>query len=261
MVSSKKWHTLVLAASRGPDDPMARAYGVSHKCMIEIAGTPMLVRVVETLQSYKKTASVGVAIENMEILSRALGEKADHVHFHQSQSSAPASVLAALELIGDDETVLVTTADHALLDHQMLYFFLSKAEESDADLLVGLASAETILSAYPNAKRTFLKFGSDRVSGCNLFAFKTRRARAVLNFWQRIEKNRKNPIKLISAFGFKALLAYLTGSLDLKKAFELASQRIGLKAEPVLLPFANAAVDVDKPEDKELVEGILRAKP
>ncbi len=81
----------------------------------------------------------------------------------------------------------------------------------------------------------------------------------MLAFWQKIEKNRKNPIKLISAFGFRALLAYLTGNLDLKKAFELASQRIGLKAQPILLPFANAAVDVDKPEDKELVEEILKS--
>ena len=43
----------------------------------------------------------------------------------------------------------------------------------------------------------------------------------------------------------------------LEKAFELASQKIGISARPVLLPFANAAVDVDKPEDKELVEEVL----
>ena len=112
MVSSDKWHILVLAASRGPDDPMAKAFGVKNKCMIEIAGKPMLVRVVETLLSYKSAGPVGVVIENMETFANVLGEDVDHVHFYQSESSAPASVLTALELIGDNEAVLVTTADH-----------------------------------------------------------------------------------------------------------------------------------------------------
>ncbi len=252
-----KWQVLVLAGSRGPNDPMASRYGVSHKCLIEVGGKPMLARVVETLLSHSAVRSIGISIEVKDVLGPALGENADRVEFHQAKNSAPASVLSALQEIGGDGPVLVTTADHALLDHQMLDSFLSGAQEADADLLVGLARAEVILAAYPDAKRTFLKFGPDRVSGCNLFAFKTPRAKQVLELWQRVEKNRKNPIKLIAAFGFKALFAYLTGNINLDKAFELASRRLGITARPVLLPFANAAVDVDKPEDKELVEEIL----
>ncbi len=252
-----KWQVLVLAASRGPSDPMAARYGVSHKCLIEVAGKPMLARVVETLASHGAFRSIGVCVENREVLVSALGQKANKVQFHQSQNSAPASVLAGLAEMDGGGPVLVTTADHALLDHQMLDHFLAAAENADADLLVGLARAEVILKAYPQAKRTFLKFGSDRVSGCNLFAFKTDRAQKVLSFWQKVEKNRKNPLKLVAAFGLKPLIAYATGTLNLDKAFELASQKIGTSARPVLLPFANAAVDVDKPEDKELVEAIL----
>lgn len=256
-VSAKTWRALVLAASRGPDDPMARRYGVSHKCLIEIAGSPMLARVVGTLLSHKTFCQVGVSIEEADVVTSGLGALADGVKVFQSQASAPASVLAALQEMGAAQPVLVTTADHALLDGDMLDYFLHEAENSEADLLVGLARAETILAAYPDAKRTFLKFGPDRVSGCNLFAFKTEKARKVLGFWQDIEKNRKNPVKLIAAFGVKALFAYLTGRITLARAFELASQRLGIKAQPVLMPFANAAVDVDKPEDKALVEKIL----
>ncbi len=252
-----QWHVLVLAASRGPNDPMAARYGVSHKCLIEVAGKPMLARVVETLLSHPAIKSVGISIEDEAVLSGTLGKNAKKIRFHSSQSSAPASVLSALAEMDDDSPVLVTTADHAVLDHQILNHFLNEAEKSDADLLVGLAHANVILKAYPQAKRTFLKFGPDRVSGCNLFAFKTPRAQKVLSFWQRIEKNRKNPFKLVAAFGLSPLIAYATGSLNLKTAFTHASKKIGLKAHPVLIPFANAAIDVDKPEDKELVEEIL----
>jgi hypothetical protein len=37
----------------------------------------------------------------------------------------------------------------------------------------------------------------------------------------------------------------------------VGSRRLDLTARPVLMPFAEAAVDVDKPEDKELAERIF----
>ena len=254
---TKKWHALVLAASRGPNDPMAKHYGVSHKCLIEVGGIKMLTRVVEVLAAHQSIQSIGVSIEDEAVLELALGKQQTDVNFEASTTSAPASVLQALNHLPKGSNVLVTTADHALLDSDMLDYFLSRAEQSDGDLNVGLASDKIILGQYPNAKRTFLKFGPDRVSGCNLFAFKTPEAQKVLSFWQAIEKNRKNPFKLVAAFGFKAIFSYVFSTLNLDKAFELASARIGVVAKPVLLPFANAAIDVDKPEDKDLVEDIL----
>jgi len=254
-----KWRVLVLAGSRGPNEPMARHYGVSHKCLIEISGKPMLHRVVDALHEHRAIEEVHVSIEIADFLADELKAIDDKVEFHQAKSSAPQSVLAAIIDMGlDDGPILVTTADHALLDEEMLDSFLSDALASGADLLVGLAKAEVILKAYPDAKRTFLTFGPDRVSGCNLFAFKTEASKKLLGFWQRVEKNRKNPFKLIWAFGWKPLFFYLTGQVNLQKAFKLGSQQVGVNVEPVLLPMANAAVDVDKPEDKELVEAILR---
>ena len=59
------------------------------------------------------------------------------------------------------------------------------------------------------------------------------------------------------AFGPRLLLAWATGLTSLNGAFRLASKRLGVTAVPVLMRQANAAVDVDKPADKELVERIL----
>jgi hypothetical protein len=54
-----------------------------------------------------------------------------------------------------------------------------------------------------------------------------------------------------------AILRFFTGKMNLERAFSVASRRIGIIARPILLPFADAAVDVDKPADKELAEEIL----
>jgi hypothetical protein len=65
---------------------------------------------------------------------------------------------------------------------------------------------------------------------------------------------------MMAAFGPYALLRFAIGNLNLAQAFAIASRRIGVVARPVVLPFADAAVDVDKPADKELAEEILRRR-
>lgn len=235
---------------------MAKAYQVSHKCLVEVGGEPMLRRVIRTLLSHSDIGRISVVIETRALLANALGSLADSVDFLTPQESAARSALAAVQA-KPQFPWLVTTGDHPLLTPEMLRYFLDQAAKSGADLSVGLATAETILTHFPEARRTFLTFGRDRVSGCNLFALTSGRALAALSFWHHLEDVRKKPWRLIGAFGALALLRFATGSLTLDSAFALASRRLGLVARPVLMPFAEAAVDVDKPEDKELAERIL----
>ncbi len=255
-MTAAAWNVLVLAAGRGPDDPMAKAYHVTHKCLVEVGGEKMLARVVRTLVAHPRIGSVSVVIETPELLAEAAGPLAGKVTFLPPAMSAARSALAAVE--GDPRFPwLITTGDHPLLTAEMLDYFLTEVAGHDADLSVGLAGAETILKRFPEAKRTFLKFGRDHVSGCNLFALTSKRALAALAFWHDLEKMRKRPWRLVGAFGPVALLRFATGMLTLDSAFALASRRLGLIARPVLMPFAEAAVDVDKPADKDLADRIL----
>jgi GTP:adenosylcobinamide-phosphate guanylyltransferase len=256
----QSWTALVLAAGRGPDDPMARAFGVSHKCLIEVGGQPMLARVLATLRSHPAIGRIGVSIENEALVEQAIGPLPDDVFVIPSRESAAASAIAALESSRLAHPVLLTTADHVLLDAAMLDHFLANSAAGEADLTVGLASASIILAAYPATRRTFLSFGPDRVSGCNLFGLMTPRALRAVAFWQAMDQNRKRPWRLIAAFGIVPLLRYGLGRIDLETAFRLGSRRLGLDARPILMPFAEAAIDVDKPDDKELCEAILLAR-
>ncbi len=258
-MTAQAWNVLVLAAGRGPGDPMAKAYQVTHKCLVEIDGEPMLAWVIRTLLSYPAIRSISVSIETRALLDEALGALARKVEFLTPQESAARSALAAVTA-GAQFPWLITTGDHPLLTTDMLQYFLAEATRSGADLSVGLATAETILARFPEAKRTFLKFGNDRVSGCNLFALTSAEAMKALAFWHHLEGVRKRPWRLVGAFGPLALLRFATGMLTLDSAFALASHRLDVTARPVLMPFAEAAVDVDKPEDKELAEKIFRER-
>ena len=216
----------------------------------------MLRRVVAALDSHPRIGEIIVSIEDEALLPQALGDLAHRVRFTPSQASAAQSAAAAVREAGGFYPILLTTADHALLDEQMLDHFIA-ASTPGSDLTVGLARAETILAAHPDARRTFLTFGADRVSGCNLYGLLSDKALRAIDLWQTVEANRKNPLAIVRAFGLHALIRYATRTINLDGAFELAGRRLGLTARPVLMPFANAAVDVDKPDDKELVEEIL----
>jgi CTP:molybdopterin cytidylyltransferase MocA len=254
------WHAIILAAGRGPADPMARAFGAMHKCAIDIAGTPMLQRVVATLTAHPAISSVSVSIDEPEVARQALRSLAGSVTIIPSAETAATSAIAAVQNIENRFPTLVTTGDHPLLTADMLDCFLGAATKTGADLCVGLATAETILASFPETKRTFLTFGRQRVSGCNLYALINERSVGALSFWSSLEGVRKKPWRLVGAFGLNPLFRYLTGMLDLETAFALASHRLGLTAKPVLMPFAEASIDVDKPSDKELVERILAGR-
>jgi hypothetical protein len=72
-----------------------------------------------------------------------------------------------------------------------------------------------------------------------------------------VESERKNPLRVIRILGWVAVFRYLIGRLSLQEALDRISRRLEFKAGAVILPFAEAAVDVDSVRDWELVQRIV----
>ena len=68
-------------------------------------------------------------------------------------------------------------------------------------------------------------------------------------FWRRVEAQRKHPLRVIRILGWTTVLRYLLGRLTLDKALGLLSARLGCTAVAVVLPYAEAAIDVDTVAD------------
>ena len=249
------WRAIILAAGRGPDDPMAKAFGVAHKCTIAVAGKPMLAHVLTALAVSPIKKPVVISIDD----PAAIAGIARDAKILKSKDSAPASALDAITSIGS-YPVLVTTGDHPLLTAEMISHMMRKSETSGSDVLIGLATAETIFAAYPETKRTWFNLGGTRVSGCNLFAVMNENGLRLLDTWQHLEQKRKQPWKLVFAFGLRPLWLFVTGKLTPWRAFNHVSEKLGIKANPIFLPFAEAAIDVDKPSDHALAEAILNKR-
>ena len=245
---------LILGGRRGGEDEVARVAGVSHKALAPVAGVPMLARVVATLRAALPGARLGIAIDetkDVAALLATLGEL-DVVVPGASPCATVATALSQPELA---PPLLIATADHPLLTPEMVRHFLSKVP-ADADAAVALASRETISARYAS-RRTYWRFRDRAVSGCNLFYVGPRRAPEIVAFWQRLENDRKNPWKMIRHLGPASLLLFLFGRLTLAGALDRLGGRVGARVVAVDMPFAEAAIDVDRAADLALAETIL----
>jgi GTP:adenosylcobinamide-phosphate guanylyltransferase len=253
---------VVLAADRGPGDEVARAAGTPCKSLAPIGGIPMLLRVLDALDGARNISDCILCGPPQPIINehQALGRliSSGKIQWMQNQATPSTSTLNVLKSLPDDRPVLVTTADHALLNERIVDYFCSEALTSGCDIAVGLTRYDYVMATYPGMRRTATRLSDASYCSCNLFAFLTPRARKIAELWQQVENQRKKPWRIINLLGWVAVLRYVMGKLSLAQAQQLVSRRLGVDATAVVLPFAEAAVDVDTAADWKFVENIIK---
>jgi len=259
--TAKTFTGVVLAADRGPDDPVARTAGAPCKAFVPLGGRPMVLRVLDTLAGAREVDSLVVCgpseallAQEPELLSRI---NAGKIRWIPPQTTPSESTYHVLEGLSPDAPVLVTTADHAFLTAEVVDFFCSKARATGCDVVAGLASHEQVRRAFPQTKRTATRLRDGGFCSCNLFAFLTPRAKNAAEFWRQCERNRKKPWQMMRVIGWPVVVRYLLGTLSLEEGLRRLSARMNVKAGVIIMPFPEAAVDVDTVSDWRLVEEVL----
>jgi molybdopterin-guanine dinucleotide biosynthesis protein A len=255
------WTAIILAGQRPEGDPMAAYCNVTHKALIPINGQTMLERVARALIASPDVGRIVVMAQLPEALKSGLGvDLAEHdgISFVASNDGIATSIHNVIGSAIAPWPVLVTTADNALLTSEILDYFFQG--HNGQDVAVAVVERQTMLAAYPDARRTWLKFRGGAYSGANLFALHNEAAKPAVAFWSAVEKDRKKGWKIFAHFGPWLLLRALSRTIGFKEAMAQAGQRMSLRAEPIILPIAEAAIDVDKPDDLELVTGILERR-
>ncbi len=248
---------LVLAGRRsGEADPLAAIDNVSHKALLVAGGKPLIRRVAEALKSSGCVS--GIRIAAPEDVRAAIGDALkglDGWAFVDAAGSPANTVLCSLEGLTGEDALLVTTCDHALLTGEMIRSFLDSARNSAA--AAACVDRAVYEARFPKSRRTFVRLKDISFSGANMFWFAGAKARGLADFWRRLEAKRKNPAAMAREIGVITALSYACGQMTKAGLEKTIRRRTGVDARLVPLATAEAAIDVDKPEDLLLVRSIL----
>jgi len=244
---------LVLAGKRKPSGDGLNTAD-TFKASMPLEGVAMIERVIGALSASRHVKRIVVC--GPPELGNWPG-----VTFFPTSASPARSFLAFLESSAGVLPLLVTTADHALLTTEMVDHFCDKTLAQGTDFTVGMADKAMVMAAYPGTRRTGYQFRDGAWSSCNLFGVTSAKVADLVHFWGFVEQNRKKPWKVIAAFGWLTLAGVLLRVWTVHGALKRGGARFGISASPVIMPWPEAAIDVDTLGDKSLAEKILSQRP
>ena len=251
-----RYQALLLAGSRPGRDAFAERYGAEMKALIPIAGEPMVLRPLRALLASRQVEMVRILAQDPDKLAPALPDAPGW-----SVEPSGGTIAETLEAVCSADSarwpMLVTTADHALLNAAMIDQFC--AEAAGADLAIGVVTKSALQKRLPQSRRTWIAFRRGKYTGANLFAFGSPNALQAVRLWRSVEQDRKKGWRLLLALGWPGLLGLLR-LRTLDQTLDAMGRRLGLSLRAVRLDDPLAAVDVDKPQDHELVTAIFERR-
>lgn len=248
---------IVLAASRAGDaDPLAVAAGVSHKCLVPVAGQPLIVHVVAALARVPGVERVRIVVEPaafaaVRAVATGLGVAVEPV---VAADNLADSVRAGAE--GITGPLIVTTADNVLLSPDAVRA-MRVALHGGAEGAVALTTRAAVLAAHPDGQRRFHRFRDDAYSNCNLYALAGAQALSAADAFRGGGQFAKKAGRIVAAFGLANLLLLRLGVLSADGAMRRISRRFGVTIRAVVLPDGAQAIDVDNPRTHAIAGELL----
>jgi GTP:adenosylcobinamide-phosphate guanylyltransferase len=251
---------LVLAGRRRATlDPLAEKFGVSHKCLVPVAGEAMVGRVLRIAAEAFPETPLFLSVEDFAIVA---GEPTVQRLTAEGRLTPVASAYNIVDsVVKASRTtgfpLLITTADNVLMTAEVLHAVAAKGGEPGIDGVVVMAREEDILAAHPDGQRRFYRFRDGGYSNCNLFWLSSARALGFTESFRLGGQFVKKKARAVRALGLASLLIYVSrlGTLDfMVRHF---SRRFGLRMVALVARDGRTAIDVDNERTQKVAEEIL----
>ncbi len=240
-----------------PEDPLYTYLKGDAKALVDIAGKPMVQWVLDALsesQRVKNVILVGLSPKNELTCKKPL-------HFLTNQGRMLSNIVAGInksvELDKKSKYVLIVSSDIPALKAHMVDWLVETAMETQDDLYYGICLKDVMEARFPGSNRTYTKLKNMEVCGADVNVTHVRMATEHLDTWEDLLGARKSPLKQASKLGLGLLLSLFMRQLTIEDAVRRISERIGIKGRAIIWPYAEAAMDVDKPHQLELLRADL----
>jgi GTP:adenosylcobinamide-phosphate guanylyltransferase len=227
------------------------------KALLEIYGKPMVQWVLDALGSAKRIENVvliGLTEESGVTCAKPLTYIPNKISMIEN---ILAGINKVLEIKPSATRVLLVSSDIPGITSDMVDWEIETTLQTDVDLCYNVVKREVMEARYPGSRRTFTKLKGMQVCGGDLNVVRTSVASMNTEIWEKLIASRKNPFKQAAIIGFDTLLLALLGVISLDEAVKKATSRLHMTGMAIVCPYAEIGMDVDKPNQLEMVRADL----
>jgi NDP-sugar pyrophosphorylase family protein len=240
-----------------PNDPLYAYSNGGSKALIDVAGKSMIQWVLDALSEAKHVDNV--ILIGLSAKSGLTCKKPIQYVSNQGRmlSNIVAGVNKSLELNKNNKYVLIVSSDIPALKGEMVDWLVNTSMQTKDDLYYGLCPRDVMEKRFPGSKRTYTKLKDMEACGADINLVHVSMATEHLDTWEALINNRKNVFKQAAVLGWDTLFKIATRQFTLEEAVQRASERIGIKGHAIIWPYAEGAMDIDKPHQLELLRADL----
>lgn len=235
-----------------PEDPLYDETQGRPKALLDIAGKPMIQWVLDALDGAKQIQQVvvvGLDPSTPISCSKLAG-------FVPDQGDLMLNMLAGLDRVcrldPSAQFVLFTSSDIPGLTPEMVDWRVNTALQTRGDLDYIAVERSVMEERFPTSNRSYVKLKDVEVCGGDINVINTSMA-VRKELWDRIVAARKHPMQQAALLGFDTLLLILLRRLTFEAAERRISRKLKLDGHAHLAPYAELAMDVDKPHQLEIM--------
>jgi GTP:adenosylcobinamide-phosphate guanylyltransferase len=251
---------IIAGGESNPEDPLYPYTEGNPKALLDIAGKPMVQWILDAFNGAEKIGNIiVVGLKEVESLTSQ-----KPIYFLPAGNGMIDNIRIGTEKVQElnPETthVVVSSADIPALTAEMVDWVVENCSKTDHDLYYHAVEKQVMEARFPGSNRSYIKLKGMEVCGGDLNVVAVWAVTAKEDLWNELAGARKNPFRQAAIVGLDTLLLVILRAVDINQAAAKVSKNIGLRGRGILSPYAEIAMDVDKPHQLEILREDLKNK-
>lgn len=250
---------VILTAGGTPtmDDPLYSYSNGLPKAMIPIGDKPMIQWVLDAMavaKTIRRIVLIGLANDIQVNYPR------DLVRIEDQGSMVENIIAGAQKLLSypdSSQYALIAASDVPAVTPEAIDWMSEQTVILQKDLVYTVVSKAVMEERFPESKRSYIPLKDISICGGDINAINLTKVNYDNPIYRKLIDARKNALKQASLLGFDTLLLILFRAITLVQTEKRVCKRLEVSGRVLPSPYAEIAMDVDKPGQLEMLRNDL----
>ena len=248
---------LTAGGTPSPEDPLYAYSDGLPKALIPIGNKPMIQWVLDALaeaKTIRRVVLIGLADEIEVHYPREMARIED-------RGSMVENILAGVQTLRSypdpSQHALIVASDVPAVTPEAVDWVSEQTMAAKKDLIYTVVSQPVMESRFPDSRRSYIPLKDMKICGGDINAIDMTKINYENPLYRKLIASRKNALKQASLLGFDTLLLILFRAITLSQTEKRVCNRLEVDGKVLPCPYAEIAMDVDKPGQLELLRNDL----